>query len=473
MQPTPEAMLAITAKLEEIASPPLAVRTFLHHYTTLCEGSTGLISDASIHPLEHVASLSDAHRCASSGEQVLPHAAVIKLNGGLGTSMGLEEAKSLIPVRPGLTFLDIIAGQIKALRRRTGAAVPLLLMNSEHTQSETEMAIARHDELAKGQTPVPVTFLQHRVPKIREDTLAPLRWPSAPHLEWCPPGHGDIYTALHTSGLLDRLLAADMRYAFISNSDNLGATLDLDILGYIAEGAVPFLMEVTRRTEADKKGGHLARSQDQRLLLRERAQCPPDEEDSFQDIHRYRFFNTNNLWVDLRALKRAMAERDNILDLPLIVNKKTADPRDRDTPAVLQLETAMGAAISCFPDARVLEVPRQRFAPVKTTEDLLALWSDAYRVTDEMRVELDASRQGRPPAITLAGKWYKRLDDFTARFPGGAPSLLKCDALLIEGDIRFGEGVRLEGDVHLRNAGPEQVVVADGAVYASGLTEWP
>src|SRR5438105_1204399 len=77
-------------------------------------------------------------------------------------------------------------------------------------------------------------------------------------LEWCPPGHGDIYTALVTSGMLDALLDAGYEHAFVSNSDNLGAVLDPRILAWFAAERIPFLMEVADRTEADRKGGHIA-----------------------------------------------------------------------------------------------------------------------------------------------------------------------------------------------------------------------
>ncbi len=154
-------------------------------------------------------------------------------------------------------------------------------------------------------------------------------------------------------------------------------------------------MEVTDRTEADRKGGHLAqRREDGRLVLRETAQTPEEDLEALQDINRHRYVNTNNLWVDLRALDAAMRERDGVLGLPMIRNEKTVDPSDKSSPAVYQIETAMGAAIEVFEGARALRVPRTRFAPVKTTDDLLALRSDAYELTDDARVVLAGERDG-------------------------------------------------------------------------------
>ncbi len=107
--------------------------------------------------------------------------------------------------------------------------------------------------------------------------MAPAYWPESPAKEWNPPGHGDLYAAISTSGTLDQLLEGGYEYAFVSNSDNLGAVLDTEILGYFAEERLPFLMEVAHRTRADRKGGHLAQLENGQLILRELAQCPPDE----------------------------------------------------------------------------------------------------------------------------------------------------------------------------------------------------
>jgi UTP--glucose-1-phosphate uridylyltransferase len=307
---------------------------------------------------------------------------------------------------------------------------------------------------------VPPDFVQHKEPKIRVDDLQPVEWPDDPSLEWCPPGHGDLYTALLTSGMLEQLLARDYRFAFVSNSDNLGAVLDPRILAWLAREEIPFAMEVTYRTEADRKGGHLARRSDGGYVLRETAQTPEEDLDALQDISRHRYVNTNNLWIDLAALQRVMEERDGVLGLPLIVNRKTVDPGDKSTPEVFQLETAMGAAIGVFDGAQPVCVPRQRFSPVKTTEDLLALRSDAYVLADDARVELAPERDGTPPVVDLDDEHYKLLRDFDARFPAGAPSLVACERIAVEGDVKFGRDVVVRGVVTVQ--GPREI--EDGAV---------
>jgi UTP--glucose-1-phosphate uridylyltransferase len=296
------------------------------------------------------------------------------------------------------------------------------------------------------------------------DGLGPAEWPDDPSLEWCPPGHGDLYTALLTSGMLERLRAAGYRWAFMSNSDNLGAVLDARILGWIAREEIPFAMEVTQRTEADRKGGHIARRPGGGYLLRETAQTPKEDLDALQDIGRHRYVNTNNLWVDLEALARVLDERSGVLGLPLIVNRKTLDPGDPSTPPVFQLETAMGAAVGVFDGARPILVPRTRFSPVKTTEDLLALRSDAYVLTDDARVELDPRRDGTPPVVDLDDEHFKLLRDFDARFPEGAPSLVECERIAVEGDVHFGRGVVARGRVRVAQEGSEPMQIADGTV---------
>ena len=330
-------------------------------------------------------------------------------------------------------------------------------MNSFYTHDESLKALAHHDGLAAD---VPPDFVQHKEPKIRVDDLMPVQWPDDPSLEWCPPGHGDLYTALLTSGLLDALLDRGYRYAFVSNSDNLGAVLEPRILAWIARERIPFAMEVTARTEADRKGGHLARLRDGGYVLRETAQTPEEDLEALQDITRHRYVNTNNLWVDLRALADVLRERNGVLGLPLIVNRKTVDPGDKSTPEVFQLETAMGAAIGVFDGARPVAVPRRRFSPVKTTEDLLALRSDAYVLADDARVELAPERDGTPPVVDLDDEYYKLLRDFDARFPDGAPSLVHCERLAVEGDVTFGRGVVVRGVVTV--SGPRRI--EDGTV---------
>jgi UTP--glucose-1-phosphate uridylyltransferase len=448
-----EGLRASVEKMRREGVPDVAIATFEHYYRQLEAGESGLIPEDAIEPVREVQD-ADALRDADAP---LDEAVVIKLNGGLGTSMGMHEAKSLLEVKDGLTFLDVIARQVLALRAASGARLPLVLMDSFYTRDDSLALLQRYEELASD---VPFDFVQHKEPKLLVDGLMPAEWPPNPALEWCPPGHGDIYPALLTSGMLAKLLERGYRYAFMSNSDNLGAVLDPRILAWFASERLPYLAELTERTPADRKGGHIAVLKETGgLILRETAQTPEEDMDAFMDIERHPFFHVNNLWVDLRALDALLREREGVLGLPMIVNEKTLDPADASTPPVYQLETAMGAAIGVFPGARAIRVPRGRFVPVKKTNDLLVLRSDAYRLGDGARIEL-ADGRDRPALVELDDEYFKLLDDFEARFPAGPPSLRAAERLVVRGDVTFGRDVTVRGDVTVE--GPDRV--EDGAV---------
>ena len=455
IQSTPESEAAFAAyrsKMQTVGLSEAAIHAFQASYAALRSGATGLIPESEIDPVRGLPRAADLAE-ASAG-RLLGETVVIKLNGGLGTGMGLEKAKSLLPVRGEDTFLDLIARQLRRLRERSAGVAPrFLLMNSFSTSEDTRAHLAaHHPELGD---PAGVELMQNRVPKVLASDFSPLEWPVQPDLEWCPPGHGDIYACLLGSGWLERLLADGVRYAFVSNSDNLGATLDETLLSWFAGSGEAFAMEVTRRTAADRKGGHLARrTSDGRLLLRESAQCPKEDEQAFQDVDRHQFFNTNNLWIRLDRLREELERHDGLIPLPIIINRKSADPRDPATPAVIQLETAMGAAIECFADAGAIDVPRTRFAPVKTTADLLAVRSDAYVLTEDLRLELHADRAGQPPHINLDSS-CKLVDGLDATFPGGSPSLLQCRSLTLRGRFVVDPGAVFRGDVTLVNDSPE------------------
>lgn len=449
----------IAERMRAAQLPTLAIENFRYYYGLLRAGDTGVIRESEIEPVTDAPAHADIARYADIGQATLGRAVILKLNGGLGTGMGLERAKSLLRVRGDLTFLDIIAEQTLALSRRAGERVALLLLNSFTTDDDTKAMLARYPELRGG---VPQTVMQSKEPKLLQRTLAPATWPAEPELEWCPPGHGEVYVALAGSGALDALLAHRYEYLFISNSDNLGAALDPAILGYVAHEKIPFLMEVAERTEADKKGGHVARYPNGRLLLREIAQCAEQDLPAFQDVGRHSFFNTNNLWINLRRLRQALDEYGGVIKLPLIRNAKTLDPRDSDSPPVYQLETASGAAISAFDGARVLRVGRERFLPVKTCADLLGLRSDSYTLDSDYRLCAAPERAGAALVIDLDARFYKLIDDFDARFPYGPPSLRHCTSLTVTGDVLFERHVTLRGDVTVVNTTDEQRRVAAG-----------
>ncbi len=449
---------AFEQKMTAAGMGDAAIRAFRRNYEALLRNESGLIAEDSIRPADNLASLEGIASGVPADASLLSQAVIIKLNGGLGTSMGLQGPKSLLDVREGVTFLDLIVRQILDLRQRCGTPVRLLLMNSFSTSGDT-LAHLRKDRSAGLAEASEVELMQNQIPKIDAATMEPVVWPTDPELEWCPPGHGDLFPALVGSGWLDRLLDEGVIYAFVSNSDNLGAILDPVILQHFADSGAPFLMEVTRRTAADRKGGHLARRKtDGRLLLREVAQCPESDLEAFQDIERHQYFNTNSLWLRLDLLKAQLAADASVLPLPMIRNNKTVDPRDKKSAAVIQLESAMGAAIECFAGSVAIEVPRSRFAPVKSTGDLLALRSDAYEILANGQVRLHRSRQGEPPVICLSDE-YKLVDSLQSL---GVPSLIDCKSLTLSGPLRFAPGVRVLGNVAFENPAPQPKLIPPG-----------
>src|SRR6185437_11695554 len=443
-----DGLTAAMDKMRADGASDVAIETFRHYYERLASGETGTIGEDEIEPVGDLPTAEDLPEPEDA--DALQRAVMIRLNGGLGTSMGMTGPKSLVEAKDGLTFLDIIVRQVLGVRERHGVRLPLVLMNSFRTREPTLAALERYPELDVG---LPLDFVQGRVPKIRADDLTPVEWPADPELEWTPPGHGDIYTSLMTSGMLATLLDQGFEYALMANSDNLGAVLDPRVLAWFAREELPFAMEVLRRSPADRKGGHIARRQGGGLVLRESAQVRDEDQDAFQDVGRHRYFNTNNLWVNLRTLKRVLGDRGGVLGLPMIVNRKTVDPSDSSSPDV-------------FEGAAALLVGRPRFAPVKTTNDLLVLRSDAYELDEDYAVELAAARGGEPPFVDLDPGNYKLLPDFDRRFENGAPSLVACDRLTVRGHVSFGRDVVIRGDVTIEHRGDGRLVIEDGTVLS-------
>jgi len=453
---------AARTKMADAGVQPQAIEVFTHYYHQLEEGVTGLIAEDSIEPLTDPPMLADVEVSEEQAAEALGRTAIIKLNGGLGTSMGMEKAKSLLPVRGDQTFLDLIVEQVQAARATYGARLPLLFMDSFRTREDTLAALARYTDLPVDG--LDLDFQQNQEPKLLTEDLTPVEWPADPTLEWCPPGHGDLYTTLEGSGVLDRLLEQGYRYASVSNSDNLGAAPDARIAGWFAATGAPYAAEVCRRTPADRKGGHLAiRKSDGQLILRDTAQTAPDEMHFFTDEHRHPFFHCNNLWFDLAAVSAVLKERKAVLGLPLIKNVKNVDPSDSSSPEVVQVESAMGAAIEVFQGATAIGVGRERFLPVKTTNDLALLRSDVYDVTPEGRLD----RVTDPaPLVDLDPKHYKTISKFDARFPAGVPSLREARSLTVHGDWTFEADVRVTGAATLDDEGSPSTV-ASGTVLGT------
>lgn len=382
--------------------------------------------------------------------------AVVKLNGGLGTTMGCVGPKSAIEVRDGMSFLDLTVRQIECLNSDHNTAVPLLLMDSFNTETETARILRKYQNRNVRIS----SFRQSRFPRIKKDSWLPV--PQSPHdskTGWYPPGHGDVYDALNQSGLLDDLIARGIDYLFISNIDNLGATVNLPLLNHIISSGAEFVMEVTDKTKADIKGGTIVSYNGQVRLL-EIAQVPPEHKADFASIKKFRIFNTNNIWVSTRAIKRLLLLQDHPMDLDLIVNHKIVE----DTGVkVIQLETAVGAAIKHFSGAHGVNVPRSRFLPVKSCSDLFLVQSDLYTLQrGSLLLNPKRSTFGTAPLVKL-GENFKKVAQYLSRF-ASPPRILELDHLTVIGDVYFGKEVTLKGTVIIVANNGERIDIPSGSI---------
>lgn len=380
--------------------------------------------------------------------------AVLKLNGGLGTSMGCVGPKSVIEVRDGNSFLDLSVRQIEYLNRIHDSDVPLLLMNSFNTDKDTEHLIKKYS----GNRIRIRSFNQSRFPRVFKDSLLPVPQSVDDPLDcWYPPGHGDLFESLHASGELDALIAQGREILFVSNGDNLGATVDLKILNHMIETDAEYIMELTDKTRADVKGGTLI-NYDGQVRLLEVAQVPKEHIDEFKNIRKFTNFNTNNLWINLKAVKRLV--ESGTLEMEIIPNAKTI-VRDGHDINVLQLETACGAAIRHFNGAHGVVVPRSRFLPVKTCSDLLMVKSDLFHLQHGGLV-LDEKRFGPNPLIKL-GSHFKKVSGFNARIPH-IPKIIELDHLTITGNVFLGKNVTLRGTVIIVCSDGQKIDIPNGSV---------
>nr|WBR49967.1 UDP-glucose pyrophosphorylase [Codonopsis pilosula] len=397
---------------------------------------------------------------SSETKKLLDKLVVLKLNGGLGTTMGCTGPKSVIEVRNGLTFLDLIVVQIESLNTKYGCNVPLLLMNSFNTHDDTLKIVEKYSN-----SKIEIhTFNQSQFPRLVVDEFLPL--PSKGNAgkdSWYPPGHGDVFPALVNSGKLDTLLSQGKEYVFVANSDNLGAVVDLKILHHLIQNKNEYCMEVTPKTLADVKGGTLI-SYEGKVQLLEIAQVPDEHVNEFKSIEKFKIFNTNNLWVNLNAIKRLV--QADALKMEIIPN-----PKEVDGIKVLQLETAAGAAIKFFDHSIGINVPRSRFLPVKATSDLLLVQSDLYSVSDGYVTRNTARKNPANPSIEL-GPEFKKVGSFLSRFKS-IPSIIELDSLKVSGDVYFGSSVVLKGKVVIAAKSGVKLEIPNGAVLENKEVNGP
>lgn len=383
--------------------------------------------------------------------------AVLKLNGGLGTTMGCVGPKSVIEVRGDQSFLDLTVKQIKYLNDGLRVNVPLVLMNSFNTEEDTQKVITKYSYSD-------VTFHcfnQSRYPRIYKDTLQMMPNSLDGNKEdWYPPGHGDLFHSLYNSGLLKKLIDEGKEYLFVSNIDNLAATVNFDILNYMDSENIDYIMEVTDKTKADIKGGTLI-DYDGRLRLLEIAMVPQDKVEEFKSIKKFKIFNTNNIWVRLSAIQKVI-ESQALKDIDVIANVKSVKGS-----RIIQLETAIGAAIQFFNKAVGINVPRSRFLPVKDTSDLLTIRSDLY-IVKEGTLVMNPKRPIPGQPIVKLGNEFKKVADFQERIPE-IPDVLELDQLTISGDVYLGAGLSLKGTVIIVANPGSRIDIPSGSVLENKI----
>uniref|UniRef100_F6X4W9 UTP--glucose-1-phosphate uridylyltransferase n=1 Tax=Ciona intestinalis TaxID=7719 RepID=F6X4W9_CIOIN len=407
--------LGNTAEKEyrEIIKKDLANFETLFKRFLLKSGPSIVWNDIKSPPEGYIKSYSEISKPTLSGTEkhLLSKLVVVKLNGGLGTSMGCTGPKSLISVRSGLTFLDLTVQQIESLNKKYDAQVPLVLMNSFNTDDDTNMILRKY---ASCHVKIH-TFNQNRYPRINKESLLPIAQSCNDPLEaWYPPGHGDVYECFVKSGLLDKFVKEGREFVFVSNIDNLGATIDLNILNMLVnppEGSKPcdFVMEVTDKTRADVKGGTLIEYEN-KLRLLEIAQVPKEHVDEFKSVSKFKIFNTNNLWMSMQSISELTTAGK--MEMEVIVNNK----RLANGTNVIQLETASGAGIKNFHNAIGINVPRSRFLPVKKTSDLLLVMSNLYELKNGSMVMSSKRQFPTTPLVILVGSKYRKINQLLIYF---------------------------------------------------------
>ncbi|KAJ5121074.1 uncharacterized protein N7515_009035 [Penicillium bovifimosum] len=401
---------------------------------------------------------------ADASVEFLNKLAVVKLNGGLGTSMGCVGPKSVIEVREGMSFLDLSVRQIEHLNRTFNVNVPFVLMNSFNTDQDTQSIIKKYE----GHNVDIITFNQSRYPRIIKDSLLPApKSFDSPLQDWYPPGHGDVFESLYNSGTLDKLIERGIEYIFLSNADNLGAVVDLRILQHMVDSQAEYIMELTDKTKADVKGGTIIDS-DGKVRLLEIAQVPKEHVNEFKSIKKFKYFNTNNIWLNVQAIKRVVEE--NELEMEIIPNEKSipADKKGEADQAIYQLETAVGAAIRHFKNAHGVNVPRRRFLPVKTCSDLMVVKSDLYRL-EHGQLVMDPNRFGGVPVIKL-GSDFKKVSDFQKRI-ASIPRIVELDHLTVTGPVNLGRNVTLKGTVIIVATEGSTIDIPPGSVLENCVVQ--
>jgi len=369
---------------------------------------------------------------------------ILKLNGGLGTTMGCIGPKGLIKIKNGLSFIDITIEQVKQLNQKYDCNIPLIFMNSFYTTKHMDAYVKEHEEEHRDVNIM--MFEQNSFPRLIKSTQLPVI--SLDNIDeiynnsdlWYPPGHGDLCRSIYDTGLLDKLIGLGYEYIFVSNIDNLGATLDFNILNELIKNNTEFALELTNKTLLDVKGGTLINYHD-KFTMFEVAQCEPSKLSEFVSIDKFKYFNTNNVWIQLNAVKN-LVQSDFLNSIDIIVNNK----KFKDGRECIQLEYSIGALIKYFTKVDKFVVSRSRFIPVKTNSDLLLIKSNIYDLDENHCI---VQKNNKVPIIKL-DSCYNNMYCFEECFQN-IPNIDDLDELIVYSDVRFGHNVKLCGKVILGN----------------------
>eukprot|EP01102_Stenamoeba_stenopodia_P008629 TRINITY_DN2506_c0_g2_i1.p1 TRINITY_DN2506_c0_g2~~TRINITY_DN2506_c0_g2_i1.p1 ORF type:complete len:498 (+),score=130.22 TRINITY_DN2506_c0_g2_i1:156-1649(+) len=389
---------------------------------------------------------------------------VIKLNGGLGTSlMGSSTAlpKSLIELQPDNTFLDVVVRQVEYLNNTFNVQVPLVLMNSFATDKATQKVLRKYEN----RNVKIYTFVQTSYPRLFKDTLQPIAKGATQRdsKDWAPAGSGDVFESFHRTGLLEKFLNEGKEYAFISNVENIGGsvgTRTFRLINEVFKSQHEFLIEVTERTPTDHLGGVLVQDceRSNRIRSLELSQVPKEKLHLFKP-NKFRYWNTNSMWVSMGSLLTHI--KQDQLKLSIISKHRNEDGRGS-----LQLEQPAGGAIQCFQRVEALVVPRHRFREVKTTADLFVLQSNLFKMEDNGLVTINPARGFNSVPVIKFGndRFFATLSEYKKRFKGKVPNLIELDHLTASGDVVFGSDVTLKGTVIIVANDGEHLDIPDGAI---------
>ncbi|XVF56735.1 hypothetical protein PTKIN_Ptkin06aG0144200 [Pterospermum kingtungense] len=356
----------------------------------------------------------------AENKQLLDKLVVVKFNGASGKNMGFSGPKSLIEVKNGSTSLDLIVNQIQSLNSKYGSNVPLLLMNSRRTHNDSLKVLDKYSSSMVEIHP----FSQG------EQTQQELSANEEGEDEWYSSDHGAQFLSLLNSGTLDLLLSQGKEYALVINPDNVAAVVDPKILNHLTQNSIEYCMEVTPTTSTGLMN-FMASSLQGKFKLEDFTSNPTQSL-----VKKFKFIDTRNMWIDLKAIKRLID--NNALKL--------------DELSTLKLfEKSIG-----------ITIPQSRFLPLNSTSDLLLLQSDLYTFAEGALVHNELRTSPTNPSISL-GAEFEKISDFKSRFKS-IPSIVRLDSLEVTGDVWFGADIALKGRVVIAAEPGVTLRIPDGVV---------